>query len=169
MTEVCQACKVRKHTECSGPDCACKCNAKLRAFGLPIEGHTGPTRVYRSLLGFEYDRGEYIGRPQRCFKPEGLIIWGAPDGATIQACMIGCELQILSSWAPVPTKFFSMGKNYEQVAELLRAGIDPPGWCDWDAVAVGHLVKLVIIDRELKVLGPESGIELVMWGRQLYQ
>lgn len=141
----------------------------LKLFGDPFEP-TGRERapiVMRALLGFEFIAGEFVSQPQRPFRPRGLIIWGAPNGATVEQCIIGTQLQIQVSVPPVPAKFFAMGKSYEDVAKMLEQGIEPPGWCTWDAVQLGQIVRLTVRDAHHGTLGPNNGIELVMWGHAL--
>lgn len=172
---VCEACNTNQHVRCIGPECCCECNSRLKPLGKPVPpipySRARAAGVFRSLLGFEYIKGEFIGQPQRPFRPMGLIIWGAPEFAVVSHAVIGCDLQVLSSWAPVPTKFFSMGKSYEEVAKLLQEGIEPPAWCDWKTIIVGEQVRLILSQKTPEshtMLGPSNGIELVMWGHQLY-
>lgn len=129
----------------------------------------GTFRVKRGLLGFDYVGTEFVATCQRPFKPRGLLIWGAPKGATLRHHVIGCDCQVLFSGTPVPVKFFETAKNYEQVAKLLEQGIELPSWCDWDSCGVGSMIRLTINDRQGNPIGPEVGIELVMWGQALIE
>ena len=111
--------------------------------------------------GFEV----FMARPQMLFKPKGLIIWGAPNGAYVEQALIDQNLQIVVAYGGVPCKFFAFGESYAQIAEKLDQGIEPPGWCDWSAVKPGQSVQIrICIDTSKTSLGKPDGIELVMWG-----
>lgn len=126
---------------------------------------TGHRKIFlRGVLGFDFNGSDFQSQPQRPFKPRGLMIWGAPDGAVVDQATVGQCLQVLQSVDGVPAKFFGFGKNYADLAKMVDAGVEPPAWCDWDTAFVGSVVRIRIRDRNGKPLGPKDGIELCMWG-----
>lgn len=128
----------------------------------------GYQRNRKRLLGFTYSesRNGFITEVVYPFRPSGLIIWDAPPLAVVNQCIIGNQYQIVASYDPAPAKFFSLGKNYEQIAALLDEGIELPNWCDFDPIEVSQRV-LVQITNSDGPLGPKDGIEVCMWGLSL--
>jgi hypothetical protein len=122
-------------------------------------------RAYRVLLTFRFDAGRFLGEPYFAFEPRGLVIWGAPPRSVIEQCVITNRRQIVVSFPPAPTEFFSMAKSYEQIAEMLaRDGTEPPSWCTFDRLIPGQSVELRIKSCNEELLGPNVGIRLCMWG-----
>jgi len=124
----------------------------------------------RLLLPFTWKGQRFNAEPQRPFRPRGLVIWGAPPGATVH-CWIGIHLEIVAAWGDVPARFFASGDNFEQIAKQLEAGKEPPAWVDWHDIRPGVIVQLEVRSRTNVAkrtgdlpLGPDDGIELVMWG-----
>lgn len=122
-------------------------------------------RLVRALLPFQWVDGAFRATPQRPFRPKGLIIWGAPAGATVMA-YVGCNLEGVAGWGGIPAKWFAMGDNYEQMRAKLDAGVEVPEWMTWDTVGPGIAVRIELRDRDdsARALGPRDGIELVQWG-----
>lgn len=131
---------------------------------LKLLGPTQTVHARRCLLAFYWRDGVFYSEPQRPFKPVGLMIWGAPAGAKVEHAIVGSNLQLVVSLAPVPCEWFSTAKNYEQVAAMLDEGKDLPQWADWDHVIPGQRFTLTIRSADGRDLGPKDGIELVAWG-----
>src|SRR6185369_1898722 len=103
-----------------------KDDALLGPEGTPRHLHRAPLpEVYRCMLGFESDGVFWRAMPQRPFLPRGLMLWGVPDGATLEQAVIGQELQVLVSASGVPAKFFAMAKSYEELAKRVDEGCEP--------------------------------------------
>lgn len=119
----------------------------------------------RTVLGFRYDNGMYIGRSERgAFKPRGLMIWGPTDDATIRMATIGMDEQVLQSMDGVPAKFFALGLSFEHLEKLMEEGVEPPAWVDWAEIERGCEVRIMLLHENGGVLGPSNGIRLAMWG-----
>ncbi len=132
------------------------------------DGRPSVVHIWRALLGFSFRDGCFWGMPQVSFRPNGLVIWGAPDGAVLEQAVIGNRLEVLASVEGVPVKFFAMGESYAQIAKLLDEGKEPPAWCTWHVITPGTNLRIMIQSKKGKTLGPEDGIELCMWGRALH-
>lgn len=142
---------------------------KLKLEALRMEGkpmHRGGVTFQRCLLPLIHKRedkpGMYIGEPQRLFLPRGLAVWGAPPGAMVTASTIGMQLQIVAAYGPVPVRFFASGDSYEQIANKLDAGEEPPAWCDWDPITPGNAARFEFVDQRGQPL--TDPIELAFWG-----
>jgi hypothetical protein len=120
----------------------------------------------RTVLGFRYERGVYVGTSERgAFTPHGLIIWGPVDSASIRMATIGMDEQVLQSMDGVPAKFFALGMSYEHLAQLMAEDIEPPAWVSWSEIVQGGSVRIMLTDESTgAVLGPEHGVRLAMWG-----
>jgi hypothetical protein len=138
----------------------------LEQLGDAYDGPRG--RLMRALLPFVWSDGAFYGRPQRPFRPKGLIIWGAPRGATVYA-WIGCTVEGVVAYAGIPAKWFASGESYEQIRQKLEAGIEVPDWMTWDTVPPGIDVRIEVRDAadSARMLGPADGIELLQWGEAL--
>lgn len=135
---------------------------------LGTDFYRGHVRVRRGLLGFHFRDGLYFeSQTVRPFKPSGLLVWGAPDGALLRQSYIGNDEQVLQSYDAAPVRFFSTGKSYEQIAKMLDEGAEPPEWVDWKPVVPGDIVRIRIESAEGKCLGPKDGLEICMWGLAL--
>src|SRR5512138_1430869 len=111
--------------------------------------------VWRSLLGFRYSVHEFIAEPFRAFRPMGLLIWNVPEQSTIR-CEITSNVEIVSSFDAVPARWFASAKSFEQLAESLQDGKEPPTWCDWHVVCPGQWVRLQLRDSQNQALGPSD-------------
>ena len=119
----------------------------------------------KSLLPLVYtSEGVWEGRPQRPFKPSGLVIFDAPPGATVSWCTIGADLQAVVSCDPVPAKFFALGDSYAQLAQLISEGKEPPNWCTWDMIQLGMRVKLQLSIGRHPIAPPPVELQPVFWG-----
>lgn len=118
------------------------------------------------VMPFEFFHNRFVASSQRPFKPRGLAIWGAPNGAELRQALVGATMQLVASWGGIPCKFFSYGDSYEQIAKLVADGKEPPAWCAWDIVHVGMTVQLYI-EHNGRALGPNDGVEVVMWGHSI--
>lgn len=96
------------------------------------------SRIQRRVLGFEFLNGCFVAEPMNVFKPNGLLIWGAPSGAVLSQCVIGTWLEVLCSHVGVPVHFFSTCKSYEQIAKALEINLEPAAWCQWQSVHPGE-------------------------------
>jgi len=136
-------------------------NSRLRAVLEPE-----PVEVRRkTVLGFRYEGGLYIGTSERgAFKPCGLMIWGAPDGATLRMATLAMDEQVLQSMDGVPAKFFALGLSFEHVSQLVEEGVEPPAWVDWDELQPGCFVRIMLLDVAGQLLSPAQGVTLAMWG-----
>jgi hypothetical protein len=134
----------------------------LRYAGKPF--NRAGCQFQKCLLGFDcLPDGLFRSEVVRPFKPSGLLLWGCPPGALLESFMIGPDLQIVASYAPVPARFFQAGDSYEQIAKLLDEGKEPPNWCDWSVIEPGQHVRLAIT-LDGKKLGAAQLIECCMWG-----
>lgn len=154
-------------------DCDCECYSTKDA---PL---IDPERVRRSLLrppvakrmllpfrppedtgydGLGYRR-VYTAEPQVIFKPKGLMLWGELDDAEVTHVKIGRDYQLVATWGPIPARWFSMAKSYEEVMKAFEEGKDPPGWGEFNVIQLGMHVE-VLIDSKKK-LGPT---QILMWG-----
>jgi hypothetical protein len=127
--------------------------------------HKLEKRIWQALLPFQwYGRG-FIARPQRPFKPKGLVIWDAPKGAEFYQGVINNELQLLVGIGGIPARFFAYGDSYEQIAAKLDAGLAPPAWGTWCTIDVGQEVRIEIgLPGAERCLGPDDGVSIAMWG-----
>lgn len=128
----------------------------------------GYEKIWHSLLGLAWADPYWLGEPVVPFRPEGLVIWDAPPGALVQQAQIGMDHQVKVSHAPVPARWFASGDNYQQIAEAIAAGKDPPGWCSWKVMYPGLRMQLTLMTSDGRPLGPESGVELCMWGLSVH-
>lgn len=139
--------------------------------------------TFCSLLPFTFDQKErvFTTYPQRPFRPAGLCVW-APPGALIEPVLYNDTLQAVASFGRIPARFFGMGKNFAQICEQIKNGIEPSHWCDWETILPGRTVRIevllpegVVLENRPRIdahatiqrLGPEDGVELVMWGRSI--
>lgn len=121
-------------------------------------------KVGKRALGFEFENGVFVGNVWTRFLPKGLIIWGAPDGATLSTAVI-CNVNCArASYVGIPVKFFGHWKSFAEIARDWDAGLEPPGWCTWSAVMPGQTFRMGITDSKSKPLGPKEGVEICMWG-----
>jgi len=126
--------------------------------------HAG-REYWRGLLGFHFDGDSWWGETQRAFYPRGLAIWNCPPGAVLEIATIGCDMQVMMSHDAVPARFFGFGDSFEQIAKLVEEGKDPPAWCSWKAFTPGERVRIALrAGVKGEYLGPDHGVELVMWG-----
>ena len=139
----------------------------LEQLGEAYEGAKGG-RLMRALLPFVWSDGAFYGRPQRPFRPKGLIIWGAPRGSTVYA-FIGCNVEGVVSYSGIPAKWFASGESYQQIRAKLEAGIEVPDWMTWDTCDVGIDIRIELRDAadSARTLGPADGIELLQWGESI--
>lgn len=153
--------------------CECECYSTgekkpAEPAGKYIGLHRPVTR--RMMLPFERKEdfgGEifgwrrlYLAQPQVPFKPRGLMIWGAPDDADVTQIWIGRNLQVVAALGPIPAKWFSMAQSYEQVERLLKEGIEPPSWPDFNVVMIAQYVEVHIASKEKLT----DNTKIVMWG-----
>jgi hypothetical protein len=132
---------------------------KLQAVREPVEVQR------KTVLGFRYEGGLYVGTSERgAFKPCGLMIWGAPEGATLRMATIALDEQVLQSMDGVPAKFFALGLSFDHVSQLVEEGVEPPAWVDWDELQAGCSVRIMLLDQAGQVLSPANGVTLAMWG-----
>lgn len=132
------------------------CRAVLTFDRLP------PAHSPQRLTPFVGESPVFEAVPQRLFRPQGLIVWGAPAGATLRV-YIGINLEGAVSWSGIPARFFAMGDSFEQIAKLLDAGKEPPAWIEWPDVQVGHRAAIAFDNCP-----QDAPIELCMWGRTVY-
>jgi len=124
--------------------------------------------IGRALLGFRCVGDVWRAEPQRPFYPCGLMIFGdVPAGAMLELAVIGQQMQVMVSSTPVPAKFFSTWRSYEQLAKAVDEGLEPPGWCTWDIVHVGYRVEIRLGTREGKPLDSSDGVDVAMWGETI--
>lgn len=132
-------------------------------FSLP------PTnRVRKMLTTFDYTGAVWSAMPQVVFRPRGLIIWNAPPKAIVSA-FVGTTVQLITSYPPIPAKWFGSFANFQQIAKMIEEDKEPAAWGDWDTVSPGMYIRIQIIadkasDMTNSYLGPDQGIELCMWG-----
>jgi hypothetical protein len=143
-------------------------NDLLKLAGAPYL-HQG-VKFQRGLLSFQYDHGCFQATTYRPFLPRGVIIWGAPPGATVEF-FVGTDLNAVALGG-APARFFSMAENFAQLAKMLDEGKEPPAWVTWKAVDPGVMVRVYVRAASPRyeggaALGPEDGIELAMWGTSL--
>lgn len=124
-------------------------------------------QIKRTILGFKYEGNVfqaeiYVGP----FRPMGLMLWDCPPRSWISQTLVGNQTQILASWDPIPTEFFTMAKSFEDIAKLLEEGYEPPGWPDFDAAHIGNRIRVAVIDDSGKPVGPPTRI--AMWGLTAY-
>lgn len=132
---------------------------------VPVVRIISSNQRRESLCPFEWSAGFcFQAMPQILFRPSGLIIWGAPPMASVEQIKVGnCE-QLIVSYGRLPARFFSSGDNFAAIMKLLAEGKEYPSWGTWDTCEVGNILRIVIRDKDDKVLGPEDGIELLVWG-----
>lgn len=133
----------------------------LRTIGASLP-RRGAYSLSRALLPFEWCGTVFVGRPQKPFKPKGLIIWGAPMAAKVNA-KIGINLQGVLAFGGIPAAWFATGENYQQILAKLEAGIQAPDWITWDLCTVGLMVEVAVF-FEGRYFGPADGVEILMWG-----
>ncbi len=121
-------------------------------------------RLRGALMTFGFRDGVFVAQPMAVFRPVGLVIWGAPPRSVVEHIQIASMLEGSVTPAPIPVRWFESGDNYEQIAAKLDAGQDLPAWVQWSAVRVGQIVQVRLQTRDGKPLGPDDGIEIVMWG-----
>lgn len=123
------------------------------------------TREENKLLTFRWDAGQktWWGEPIAPFLPRGLIIWGAPPGATVD-CQIAQYMEIAASHDPAPVEFFAFGKSFEQIVErMVLDGIELPSWVKFTRIGMHERCR-IRIHLNNDSLGPAAGIRLCMWG-----
>lgn len=85
--------------------------------------------------------------------------------ADVETMRVGNMQQLSVSHGHLPARFFSMAQSLEQIVELLEKGIEPPSWGDFDTAEVGNTLVVLVRSQQGKVLGPDDGVELCMWGK----
>lgn len=94
--------------------------------------------VDRRLCGLELRGEEWVGAPSIPFRPSAMLLWDVPEKATVSYAIVGMEMQITASPAPVPARFFMTGHSFEDVVRNFeKEGIDAPYWCDFKTLAPG--------------------------------
>jgi len=114
----------------------------------------------------------FVASPMRVFKPEGLIIWGAPSDARVQL-FVGMDLELATDVTPVPARWFAHYESFADIVKKLDAGEAPPSWGTWDPVRPGVHVRVLMTAK------PRDGepyrtrdfsadeihaIDLLLWG-----
>lgn len=123
-----------------------------------------PQKV-ESLCAFDFIQGAgFDAQVFRPFKPIGLMIWGASDGATLETAYIGNCTQLLVTSGRFPAKWFAMAQSFEQIFERMKDQIVPASWGTWDTVVPGVRIRVIIRDREQSVIGEPEGVQIGMWG-----
>lgn len=84
--------------------------------------------------------------------------------STLELAKVGNMHQLLVSYGAFPAKFFSMGKSWEDIQNLLAEGVQPPAWGTWDTCEVGNLLQVRVTSKNGISLGPEDGVHIGMWG-----
>jgi hypothetical protein len=121
---------------------------------------TAPQRLdHQALLTFERATADgriWQAQPMKPFQPRGLMLW---DVGTLQleAMVIGRDDQMRVSFGRVPARWFTVAQSFEQLAESVLAGVEPPSWGHWDPLYPGLLVRLVFD-------GPADDVQALMWG-----
>ncbi len=120
---------------------------------------TAPRYDQQALLTFERvtsDGRIFQAAPMKPFLPRGLMLW---DVGTLQleAMVIGRDDQLVVSFGRVPARWFTVAQSFEQLAESVLAGVEPPSWGTWDRLFPGVLVRLVFD-------GPADAVQALMWG-----
>ena len=119
-----------------------------------------PPLDFEGLLTFERKAPNVLeAYSQRPFKPRGLLLWDV-GAAQIQMCTIGANHELVSSFAPIPARFFTTAASFEQVALAVAEGKEPPAWGSWSQVHVGQIVRLVFDSAP-------PGVQAVMWGHAI--
>jgi hypothetical protein len=138
----------------------------LEQLGERYRGARG--MLMRALLPFVWSDGAFYGRPQRPFRPKGLIIWNAPPLATVYA-FVGCTVEGVVAYGGIPAKWFASGESYQQIRAKLESGIEVPDWMTWDTCQPGIDIRIEVRDGfdSHRMLGPGDGIELLQWGEAL--
>jgi hypothetical protein len=121
---------------------------------------TQPRLDQQALLTFERMHGD--GRvleasPMKQFLPRGLMLW---DVGTLQLEAIvlgGRPDQLTVSWGRVPARWFTVAQSFEQLAESVLKGVEPPSWGNWDPLYPGVRLRLVFD-------GPADGVQALVWG-----
>lgn len=117
------------------------------------------------LLPFHYENYAFIAWPQNVFRPEGLAVW-APEDAEVEI-QNGMDVDAVVSSGNTPAAFYyamPKGMGYAELAERIEKGETPPkSWQEFRTLEVGNSIK-ISVSRFGNVLGPENGVQLVMWG-----
>lgn len=122
------------------------------------------TKLERKFLGFKWDRNESFVAlmTMGAFRPMGLMIWDCPPRTLMRQTLIGNQLQIVAAWEPIPADLFMMAKSYEQIAELLEKGIEPPSWPTFDSAHIGNMIHVQLTTEDNRPVGPPARV--AMWG-----
>lgn len=132
---------------------------------MPLNGRRTMSKIWiRSLLTFSFQPlSGFSSEVVIPFRPIGIAIWNAPPKSTTEF-FVGNMMVGISSIGAAPTKFFAMGDNFEQIKKLLDEGKEPPAWITWPVLDVNMRIRIRVFDQYNKLIGPDEGIELVMWG-----
>ena len=131
--------------------------------------------MLRTLLPFptaptiDHDGGaNWIVESREAFRPRGLLIWNAPDGAVVEHIKIGVQGQLVAAVGAIPAQWFATAQSYEQVWDAHRRGIDPPGWGDFQIAAVAMLIQIRLTHPGRGVPHEEwQRVQLLMWGQSI--
>lgn len=159
---------------------------RIRSLGLHVEkqfdDELGPYGLYiprptqarrkrdavsqkrEALCAFEHNGSFFMAQPQLLFKPLGLMIWGAPEGATMEAAYVGNMMQLLVSMGKFPAAWFAQSQSFEQIFERAKEGLVPASFGSWDTCKVGMLLRVMIESKTGAQLGPQDGVQIGMWG-----
>lgn len=144
------------------PDCAA--DFSCEPLGKPFHKSAHDEPMFRTLLGFELKGSTWEAMPQRLFRPRGLMLWDVPPKAMVSQCLVGNQMQILCSWAPVPARFFTMGQSYERIKQLLAEGVEPAAWPDFDTMNLGNSARVEVTENGK----PCRDCLVAMWGYTIH-
>lgn len=125
------------------------------------------TRLVESLCAFEWRGRCFDAQPQELFRPHGLIIWGAPPQTTVELLKVGNKGQLLVGYGTFPARWFAQGDSFAAISKMVDEGKEPPAWGTWDTAEVGNIIRVSLLSKKGKPLGPDDGIELLMWGKSV--
>ena len=122
----------------------------------------------RDVLGNQYITAEsrvlpltcpgqrWFGRPDRPMRPEGLLIYGAPERAMVKVWIAG-QPQLSLAHEGLPARLFAATSEAVAIARQL--------FPDWATVETAIGFELELRDREAKLLCPDDGCEVVLYGK----
>lgn len=111
-------------------------------------------------LGYDSESRLWHGEPSRIFRPEGLLIEHAPDGAMLHGWMTGPTIDLPLGYRPMRLSVF------ERFEQALSEGRRHPASPSFRVLETGMLLRLDVRTASGEPITPEQfpRFSLTVWG-----